>query len=184
MGRGLGRGARSAGTAERSAREARGARANYHAAVTLRSAVVSCVHEAFGGATPTCRDAMDLRCTAIGWAPKTDDEEGSGRRTRTQAWGAAQGGRWVTSRQSRACHAPHPGISSRRQTSNARQWARRRPGMNEGAPWFVLVAGINGAGKSTFAEDRATLRVLLQIGRSSSKPSSALTSTSHSSVLR
>ena len=29
-------------------------------------------------------------------------------------------------------------------------------------PWFVLVAGINGAGKSTFAQDHATLRVLLE----------------------
>ena len=29
-------------------------------------------------------------------------------------------------------------------------------------PWFVLVAGINGAGKSTFAQNHATLRVLLE----------------------
>ena len=34
--------------------------------------------------------------------------------------------------------------------------------MSAGTPWFVLVAGINGAGKSTFAQDRATLRVLLE----------------------
>jgi len=34
--------------------------------------------------------------------------------------------------------------------------------MSSGTPWFVLVAGINGAGKSTFAQDRATLRVLLE----------------------
>jgi predicted ABC-type ATPase len=33
--------------------------------------------------------------------------------------------------------------------------------MSSGKPWFVLVAGINGAGKSTFAQDRDTLRVLL-----------------------
>jgi predicted ABC-type ATPase len=34
--------------------------------------------------------------------------------------------------------------------------------MKEGGPWFVLVAGINGAGKSTFAQNHATLRVLLE----------------------
>ena len=34
--------------------------------------------------------------------------------------------------------------------------------MSRGRPWFVLVAGINGAGKSTFAQDHATLRVLLE----------------------
>jgi predicted ABC-type ATPase len=34
--------------------------------------------------------------------------------------------------------------------------------MTAGTPWFVLVAGINGAGKSTFAQDHATLRVLLE----------------------
>lgn len=34
--------------------------------------------------------------------------------------------------------------------------------MSTVSPWFVLVAGINGAGKSTFAQDRATLRVLLE----------------------
>ena len=33
--------------------------------------------------------------------------------------------------------------------------------MNSPTPWFVLVAGINGAGKSTFAQNRATLQVLL-----------------------
>jgi predicted ABC-type ATPase len=33
--------------------------------------------------------------------------------------------------------------------------------MSPATPWFVLVAGINGAGKSTFAQDRATLQVLL-----------------------
>jgi len=33
--------------------------------------------------------------------------------------------------------------------------------MSRTAPWFVLVAGINGAGKSTFAQNRATLQVLL-----------------------
>jgi predicted ABC-type ATPase len=33
--------------------------------------------------------------------------------------------------------------------------------MSSGGPWFVLVAGINGAGKSTFAQNRDTLRVLL-----------------------
>jgi predicted ABC-type ATPase len=34
--------------------------------------------------------------------------------------------------------------------------------MSASAPWFVLVAGINGAGKSTFAQNHATLRVLLE----------------------
>jgi predicted ABC-type ATPase len=34
--------------------------------------------------------------------------------------------------------------------------------MSAGSPWFVLVAGINGAGKSTFAQNDATLRVLLE----------------------
>jgi len=33
--------------------------------------------------------------------------------------------------------------------------------MSSGGPWFVLFAGINGAGKSTFAQNRDTLRVLL-----------------------
>lgn len=30
--------------------------------------------------------------------------------------------------------------------------------MKSAGPWFVLVAGINGAGKSTFAQDRETIR--------------------------
>jgi hypothetical protein len=29
--------------------------------------------------------------------------------------------------------------------------------MKEGGPWFILVAGINGAGKSTFAQNHGTL---------------------------
>lgn len=34
--------------------------------------------------------------------------------------------------------------------------------MTRSNPWFVLVAGINGAGKSTFAQNRETLAVLLE----------------------
>ncbi|HJX62936.1 MAG TPA: hypothetical protein VJ860_03185 [Polyangia bacterium] len=34
--------------------------------------------------------------------------------------------------------------------------------MTSGRPWFVLVAGINGAGESTFAQNRETLGILLE----------------------
>jgi predicted ABC-type ATPase len=34
--------------------------------------------------------------------------------------------------------------------------------MTSGRPWFVLVAGINGAGTSTFAQNRETLGILLE----------------------
>jgi predicted ABC-type ATPase len=34
--------------------------------------------------------------------------------------------------------------------------------MKAGGPWFVLVADINGADKSTFAQNHGTLRVLLE----------------------
>jgi predicted ABC-type ATPase len=37
-----------------------------------------------------------------------------------------------------------------------------------GAPWFVLVAGVNGAGKSTFSQDPATLIELLQLSTADS----------------
>ncbi len=51
---------------------------------------------------------------------------------------------------------PRASIHPRREDRQA----QRQEGMTSRGPWFVLVAGINGAGKSTFAQDPASIREL------------------------
>jgi hypothetical protein len=131
-------------------------------AASTQSAMVDCPYETFGRASSTRKSSMDLRRAQILQPGQSDDGKGSGqgpgRHPHEASWGRCSG----TSRQSCTCHVPHPGVSRRCQASEARQRTGHRPGMKEGGPWFVLVAGINGAGKSTFAQNHGTLHVLLE----------------------
>lgn len=85
---------------------------------------------------PSARASIEGRCH-VSWAPS----------------------KWNGGKGDRGERGTSPRKSVRSGRAN-RQAQRCQASMTAGAPWFVLVAGVNGAGKSTFAQNPHSIKTL------------------------